>query len=93
MMRGNGANYMPSRSSCCNAPVWRRNRNHDWRCTLCGHRFILPGQRNGGVRMQPDYVPTQTRELPPWFWPIELIDRYRARHIERRSPWRVRGRA
>lgn len=38
------------------------------RCANCGHRLTVNGER-----------PKQTRELPVRQWPLEIIDRRRAR--------------
>lgn len=40
----------------------------DPRCLCCGHR-ARPGK---GVR--------QTRSYPPWMWPVEVVNRWRATH-------------
>jgi hypothetical protein len=44
------------------------------RCSACGHRQPVNG-----------VAPRQTRELPPWHWPGELVNRRRARNFGRRG--------
>lgn len=53
----------------CHAAPFWRNR-----CTACGHRKTING-----------VAPVQTREQPVWTWPIELIDRARARYAGRKQ--------
>jgi DNA-directed RNA polymerase subunit RPC12/RpoP len=44
-------------------------RGENWpRCTGCGHRVTVGGR-----------VPVQTRYRPPWMWPVELVNRFRAK--------------
>jgi hypothetical protein len=38
------------------------------RCTGCGHRQAIGGT-----------APRQTREMAPWHWPGEIVNRARAR--------------
>lgn len=50
---------------CCGMPYWGSPR----RCTGCGHR----------QRAIDGTAPRQTREQAPWTWPLELVNRFRAR--------------
>lgn len=52
-------------TACCGMPYWGDPR----RCTGCGHRQPSPDGT----------PPRQTREQAPWTWPVELINRHRAR--------------
>jgi len=58
----------PQQQGCAHPQLWRPFP----RCSHCGHRVYGPTG-----------APVQTRHLPWWWWPMELVSRAEARVMRR----------
>ena len=66
-------------TQCCNAPEVRAlPPRGETRCSGCGHR--QPTEFGGVV-----FPPVESRRLPFWTWPGELLGRYLATTALRRA--------